>query len=83
MQTDLNRLNKELLVERVSIWYVWEGKEYRVLIKALIKGCKLELIFGLDTLMVPTVLHTGYRIYDHPVNYLSMTGTQTILGVKD
>lgn len=83
MLTDINRLNKEILHERVSVWYVWDGVEFRVLIKApgtaikaLSKGCRLELTFGLDSLATPNILHTGCRIYDHPIHYLSITGVQ-------
>ena len=83
MKTDQDRLSRELLHERGSIWYAWDEIEFSVLVKApgtaiksLSKGCKLELLFGLDQHASPPIFHAGYRIYDHPVNYLAITGPQ-------
>jgi hypothetical protein len=77
------RIVKELLHEQASLWYISDQygskvmiKTTSVSIKSIMQGCKVEFLFGKDKKQRPTIFHTGIRIYDDPVHYLLITGTQ-------
>ncbi|GEM_PF-730903 len=77
-----DRIYKELLHERAGIWYISDVYGSKIMIKvlspaikAVMEGCKLELIYGNDVGVVPNIFHTGVKIYDDPVHYLSLSGT--------
>lgn len=77
------RIVKELLHEQASLWYISDQygskvmiKTTSVTIKAIMKGCNIEFLFGKDKKHKPAIFHTGIRIYDDPVHYLTITGTQ-------
>jgi len=42
------------------------------ILKAIIKGCKIELAFGLDD----NIFHIGIKIYDDPINFITLTSIQ-------
>lgn len=44
-------------------------------IRAIINGCKVVFLFGKDSKADNIYFHTGVRIYDDKVNFLSITGT--------
>ena len=80
------RIAKELLHEQVSLWYISDSLGSKVMvkipstsIKALIAGCKIEFLFGKDTKQRPFKFHTGIRVYDDPIHYLSVTGIHRFL----
>jgi len=61
------RIYQELLQEKMGIWYVSDSYGSKIMLKvpsstlkAIIKGCKLELIFGIDD----NIFHIGAKIYD-------------------
>lgn len=77
------RIAKELLHEKVSLWYVSDSFGAKIMlkiptptIKSLITGCAIQFSFGKDSKRQPSMFHTGVRIYDDPVHYLSVTGIQ-------
>ncbi|MDQ6755320.1 MAG: hypothetical protein M3004_00135 [Bacteroidota bacterium] len=75
------RIVKELLHEEVSLWYISDEFGSKVMvkipsitIKALIKGCRVEFTFGKNIQPKAIMFHTGIRIYDDTLHYLSVTG---------
>lgn len=77
------RIYQELRHEQAAIWYISDIYGAKIMvklpsnaIKALVKGCRLQFIFGKDELMTPVVFHVGLRVYDDPVHYLTITCNQ-------
>lgn len=73
------RIYQELLQGKTGIWYISDGYGSKVMIKvpssilkAIIKGCKIELAFGLDD----NIFHIGIKIYDDPINFITLTSAQ-------
>lgn len=84
--TKAERIEIELRHERAAIWYISDQFGSKVMIKipattikALMKGCKMELLFGRDETLTPNVFHLGVRIYDDPVHYQVIACTQRFL----
>lgn len=80
------RIYKELLHEEASLWYISDNFGSKVMlkipsvaIKALIKGCRIEFSFGKDTKQHPAMFHSGVRIFDDPVHYMSVNGIQRFM----
>lgn len=80
------RIYTETKHESAGIWYISDKYGSKILIKtlsttikALIKGCKIELVFGKDLSRNPNVFHTGLKVYDDPVNYQIICGTHRFL----
>ncbi|SIS63825.1 nuclease-related domain-containing protein [Chryseobacterium gambrini] len=76
------RIYQELLQERANIWYISDHYGSKIMLKvsssilkAIIKGCKLELLFGVDN----NIFHIGINIYDDPVNFATITSTNRII----
>lgn len=72
------RIYQELLQERSNIWYISDSYGSKIMIKipssilkAIIKGCKIELLFGIDK----NIFHIGVNIYDDPVHFVTLTST--------
>lgn len=70
------RIYQELLQQKTGVWYVSDIYGSKIMIKvpsstikAIIKGCKLEFVFGIDD----NIFHVGARIYDDPINFLTIT----------
>ena len=83
---DLERLYKELVFENASIWYIADEYGSKIMvkapsnvIKAIINGCKVIFLFGKDTQADKIFFHTGIRIYDDKVNYISITGAHRFI----
>jgi hypothetical protein len=77
------RIYKELCHERAAIWYISDKLGAKVMvkapspsIKAVVKGCKVEFLFGKDEKISPPIFHIGLRIYDDPINYQVLTCAQ-------
>ncbi|OPC35443.1 hypothetical protein BAX97_11180 [Elizabethkingia meningoseptica] len=73
------RIYQEFLQEKVGVWYISDGYGAKIMIKApsstlkaLIKGCKLELVFGIDE----NIFHVGAKIYDDSIHFLAITNVQ-------
>src|SRR5690606_30661891 len=73
------RIYQELLQEKTGIWYITDEYGSKIIIKvpssilkAIIKGCKIELVFGLDN----NIFHIGVKIYDDPINFITLINTQ-------
>lgn len=80
------RIYKELQHEHVSIWYISDEFGSKVMvklpsvsIKALIKGCPISFLFGVDKRKDTPIFHNGVRVFDDPVHFLSVIGTQRFL----
>jgi len=78
-----NRIYKELVSEDASVWFISDkfGKKlliklHSTTIKEIIKGTEIYLQFGKDRVEYTTYLHTGIRVLDDPVHYLSVTGVE-------
>lgn len=78
-----DRIDRELRHEQAGIWYISDHYGAKILaklpsstIKAIIKGCKVEFIFGLDEMLSDRILHTGLRIYDDQENPQLVLNTQ-------
>lgn len=78
-----DRIYKEMLHEQASLWYISDNfgskvmiKTQSISIKSLLKGCRIEFLFGKDTMHQPAIFHTGVRIYDDPIHYLTITGVE-------
>ncbi len=81
-ESNFSRIYKELISEDASIWFVEDSSELFFMIKApintvkaIIEGCRIELLIGKDTNLGKTVIHTGIRVYDDPNHCLLLTGT--------
>jgi len=77
------RIYLELLHERAAIWYISDRYGSKIMvktlspsIKSLIKGCRIEFLFGRDENQNPNVFHIGLRIYDDPIHYLTISCVQ-------
>ena len=88
----LNTMNKEeriyneLKHEISGIWYISDAYGSKVMIKvstpsikSLLKGCKIEFLFGRDDSHTPKIFHTGFKIYDDPLNYQMLFSTHRFL----
>ncbi|MGQ7854461.1 hypothetical protein ACUN24_09450 [Pedobacter sp. WC2501] len=80
------RIYQELRHEQAAIWYISDEYGSKIMvkttspsIKALIKGCKIEFLFGRDENQTPNIFHVGLRIYDDPVHYLVLSCAQRFL----
>lgn len=76
------RIYQELIHEQAALWFINDQFGVKVMvkttsasIKALMKGCRIEFVFGKDCVQAPPVFHHGVRIYDDPVHYLTITGS--------
>ncbi|RXM42682.1 hypothetical protein [Flavobacterium sp. YO12] len=76
------RIYTELLHEPASIWFINDNfgtkimvKLTSAIIKSVIKGSKIEFLFGKDNSQQPPIFHSGLRIYDDHINYSAVTGT--------
>lgn len=83
---DAIRISNELKHETAAIWYISDDVGSKVMvkvpspsIKAIIKGCKVEFLFGKDTYQKPNFFHIGIRIYDDSINYQEIICTQRFL----
>lgn len=75
------RIYKELIHEYASLWYISDKYGMKIMVKApsntlkaLLNGCKVELLFGKDQQRKKCIFHTGIRIYDDPIHYVNLTG---------
>lgn len=83
---DAIRISKELRHETVAIWYISDNFGSKVMVKALspsikaiIKGCKVEFLYGRDAYQIPNFFHVGIRIYDDQINYQEIVCAQRFL----
>lgn len=74
---------QELLHEKAAVWYISDEFGFKIMVKApssairsVIKGCRVEFLFGKDSEHDKPILHNGVRIYDDPVHYMIITGAQ-------
>jgi hypothetical protein len=81
-----DRIYSELIHEGAGIWHISDEYGSKVMvkapgtsIKALVNGCKFQLLFGRDEGSEPNIFHTGLKIYDDPVNYQMIFGTNRFL----
>lgn len=84
--TTEERITKELLHEQAAIWYISDLYGAKVMvkipsasIKSVMKGCKVEFLFGRDNVQNPAMFHSGIKVHDDPVHYLSITGIERFL----
>lgn len=75
------RIYQELRHEQASVWYINDEFGAKIMIKlpsstvkAIIKGCRVEFIFGKDDKSGVPVFHTGLIVYDDEVHYLTIVG---------
>lgn len=80
------RIYQELRHEQAAIWYISDEYGAKIMIKApsttikaLVKGCKIEFVFGRDDHQIPSVFHIGAKIYDDLVNYQVISCVQRFL----
>jgi hypothetical protein len=80
------RIFQELLHERAAIWYISDKSGAKIMvkvpsssIKALLKGCRIEFVYGRDEYQNSYIFHTGVRIYDDPLHYQSIFCAQRFL----
>ena len=78
---ETERISRELMGEDASIWFTEQLGELSIVIKAptnsckaLINGCRAEIIIGIDNTLESPIVHTGIRIFDDIVNPLILTG---------
>jgi hypothetical protein len=76
------RINKEIVAEDASIWYISDdyGSMIAVklpsnVLKSVINGCPVDFLFGKDFRGENIYFHTGIRIHDDPVHFISIIGT--------
>jgi len=81
--TTEERICEELLHEPASIWFINDDFGAKVMIKitspiikSIMKGCKVEFLFGKDGSHQPAIFHSGLRIYDDPINFAAVIGTE-------
>ena len=74
-----DRIYQELLSGKAGIWYISDDFGSKIMIKvpssvlkAIIKGCKIEFVFGLED----NIFHIGIKIHDDPINFITLTSTQ-------
>jgi hypothetical protein len=77
----IDRIEKELNNEDVSLWYVHTPHGNKILvkapttsIKAVYKGCRVEFLFGKDNHPDRTYFHTGITVFDNQANGLNVVG---------
>lgn len=70
-----DRIDKELRHELAGIWFISDRYGAKILvklpsssIKAILKGCRIELLFAIDIELNPNILLTGLRVYDDPIH---------------
>lgn len=80
------RISTELKHEQASIWYINDTYGAKIMvkitssvIKSIMKGAKIEFLFGRDNLVQPAVIHKGIRIHDDPIHFLNLTGTNRFI----
>ena len=80
------RIYKELVHEVAGIWFISDDYGSKVMvkvptpsIKSLIKGCKIEFIFGNDESHNPNIFHTCLKIYDDALNFQMIFSTHRFL----
>jgi hypothetical protein len=73
---------KEVLHEKGGVWYISDEYGFKILIKSpssairsIIKGCKVEFIFGKDNENEKAIFHTGVKIFDDAIHFLNLSGT--------
>lgn len=73
---------QELLHEKAGVWYVSDEFGFKIMIKAssssirsIIKGCKVEFIFGKDSKPAFPIIHNGLKIYDDAIHFTIINGT--------
>ncbi|RFM35032.1 hypothetical protein DXN04_06425 [Chitinophaga silvisoli] len=64
-----DRIHKELMHEPANIWYISDEYGSKIVIKvptnsikSLLKGCKIEFLFGRNESSIPNIFHTGLKI---------------------
>ncbi len=79
------RVQKEMIREPASIWFVpAEGTDTHAILlkaptnvlKAIVQGCRLEFIFGLDIQANHRILCTAAKVYDDLVAPFIVSGVQ-------
>ncbi len=77
MESSADRIYRELTSEDSSIWYIADEYGSKIMIKlpstaikAIVKGCKVQFLFGKDK----NYFHIGLRVYDDEINCLIVTG---------
>jgi hypothetical protein len=70
-----DRIDRELRHELAGIWYISDKYGAKILvklpsstIKAILKGCLIEMLFAVDVDLNPNILLTGLRVYDDLVH---------------
>lgn len=70
-----DRIDRELRHELAGIWYISDQYGAKILvkipsstIKAILKGCIIELLFAVDGDLSPNILLSGLRVFDDPVH---------------
>ena len=70
-----DRIDRELRHELAGIWYISDQYGAKILvklpsssIKAILKGCLIELLFAVDGGLNPNILLSGLRVYDDSVH---------------
>lgn len=68
-----DRIDREFRHELAGIWFISDKYGAKILvklpsssIKAILKGCLIELLFAIDIDLNPNILLTGLRVYDDP-----------------
>ena len=76
------RIYQELIHEQAALWFISDDFGAKIMvkapsstIKAIMKGCRVEFLFGKDCLQNPPIFHHAVRIYDDPVHYMTISGT--------
>lgn len=77
----LERIQKELKSEEACIWFAKEDDTFVLIIKlplnsckALVHGCRTQVLFGIDQSTDQPIVHSGIRIYDDLEKPLLLTG---------
>lgn len=77
----IERILKELKSEEACIWFTKEDGTLVLIIKAplnsckaIVHGCRTEILFGIDQTVDRPIVHSGIRIYDDLENPLLLTG---------
>jgi len=80
------RIYNELINENASLWYISDGNVSKIrlkapttALKAILKGCKVEFLFGKDTFQNKIYFHTGVSIFDDPINGINILGLDRFL----
>ncbi|WP_321289027.1 nuclease-related domain-containing protein [uncultured Sunxiuqinia sp.] len=75
------RVYRKLISEDATIMFIADKFGKKIIMKvpsstarAMLNGCKVELIIGRDDHISPSIIHSGLKIYDDPVNFIYLTG---------